>query len=203
MGKVAAKRLAQEFIRLWTGDDDCALPRRVTSVSRQGVNYTILDQQDFIAELRTGIYEIDLFLKTNNPHGAKKRSRVFSPDIPRARKYTRKTRKIASATRDIIVPAGGTQTITLTLASINAQFLYSQAGWTPEVVLRSYDGTYSKTVSGASYITVTSTNISITVPYSDAFSVLRMVDPGTWDLYGVQNGASTYITSGNLDVDLT
>jgi len=203
MGKVAAKRLAQEFIRLWTGDDDCALPRRVTSVSRQGVNYTILDQQDFIAELRTGIYEIDLFLKTNNPDGAKKRARVFTPDIPRARKYTRKTRKLVASARDIIVPAGESKTITVTLASINAAFLYSQAGWTPEVVLRSYDGTYSKTVSGASYITVTSTNISITIPYADAFSVLRMIDPGTWDLYGVQNGASTYITSGNLDVDLT
>ena len=61
-GKAAARVLAKEFIKLWTGDDECMLPQRVTSVSRQGVNYTILDNQDFIQEMRTGLYVVDLFL---------------------------------------------------------------------------------------------------------------------------------------------
>lgn len=85
-GRMAARQLAIEFARLWSGDDECALPDRVTSVSRQGVNFTILDNQDFIAELRTGIYAVDLFLKTVNPDKARARARVFSPDIPRARR---------------------------------------------------------------------------------------------------------------------
>lgn len=41
---------------------DCALPQRVTSVSREGVNYTILDSQKFIDEGRTGVYQVDLAL---------------------------------------------------------------------------------------------------------------------------------------------
>jgi len=62
-GKMAALTMATEFAKLWSGDDDCALPQRITSVSRQGVSYTILDNQEFIAELRTGLYAVDLFLK--------------------------------------------------------------------------------------------------------------------------------------------
>ena len=66
-GRAAARVLATELVKLYEGDDTCALPQRVTSISRQGVSYTLLDSQDFIDELRTGIYAIDLFLKTANP----------------------------------------------------------------------------------------------------------------------------------------
>jgi hypothetical protein len=54
LGKMAARTLAMEFAKLWSGADDCALPERVTSISRQGVTYTVLDSQDFIDDLRTG-----------------------------------------------------------------------------------------------------------------------------------------------------
>jgi hypothetical protein len=83
LGKMAAITLANEFLKLYTGSGNCMLPERVTSVSRQGVSYTILDPQDFLESGRTGLYEVDLFLKSANPIGAKKRPRVFSPDIPR------------------------------------------------------------------------------------------------------------------------
>jgi hypothetical protein len=82
-GRMAARTLAQQFALLWEGSEDCELPSRVSSVTRQGVSYTILDQQDFIAELRTGVYAVDLFLKTVNPDKARRKSKVFSPDIPR------------------------------------------------------------------------------------------------------------------------
>jgi len=85
-GRMAARTLAIQFAMLWSGDDDCELPARVTSVSRQGVSFTILDNQDFIAELRTGVYAVDLFLKTVNPDKARTRSRIFSPDLPRGRR---------------------------------------------------------------------------------------------------------------------
>jgi hypothetical protein len=84
-GRQAALLFAIELVKLWEGDD-CALPDRVTSVSRQGVSYTILDNQDFLENMRTGIYAIDLFIKTANPAKALAPSKVFSPDMPRARR---------------------------------------------------------------------------------------------------------------------
>lgn len=81
-GVRAAQRLADEIVLSVKDPDACSLPDRVTSVSRQGVSYTVLDAQDFLQDGRTGIYEIDLFLKTANPIGARKRPKVLSPDIP-------------------------------------------------------------------------------------------------------------------------
>lgn len=81
--KLAAKALANQMVLLETDPDACMLPDRVTSVSRQGVSFTILDPQAFLKEGRTGIYDIDLFIKTVNPDNARKRAKIFSPDIPR------------------------------------------------------------------------------------------------------------------------
>lgn len=83
-GVRAARILGNELLKARCGDDSCALPDRVTSISRQGVTFTVLDPQDFLKEGRTGLYEVDLFLGATNPDGARKRSRVFSPDLPRA-----------------------------------------------------------------------------------------------------------------------
>lgn len=81
-GRQAAIRLANEFILANTAPSQCKLPERVTSISRQGVDYTLLDTQDFLQNGRTGIYEVDIFIKAANPTNAKKKPRVFSPDIP-------------------------------------------------------------------------------------------------------------------------
>jgi hypothetical protein len=40
----------------------CAIPERVTSITREQVTYTILDSQRFLDEGRTGIYAVDLAL---------------------------------------------------------------------------------------------------------------------------------------------
>lgn len=80
-GQMAARKLALEFALLWEGSEDCSLPDRVTSVTRAGISYTVLDRQDFIEDLRTGIYEVDLFVKVANPDKARKKAKVFSPDI--------------------------------------------------------------------------------------------------------------------------
>jgi len=82
-GKNAVVKLASELL-LSAAGAQCALPERVTSVTRQGLSFTLLDPQDFLEHGRTGIYEIDLLLKALNPAGALKRPRVFSPDIRRA-----------------------------------------------------------------------------------------------------------------------
>jgi hypothetical protein len=86
-GKNAVAKLAEELLRNARGEP-CRLPERVTSFSRQGVSYTMLDPQDFLDKGRTGIYEIDLLLSTLNPSRALKRARVFSPDIRRAETHT-------------------------------------------------------------------------------------------------------------------
>lgn len=87
MGRIAARDLATQYLLAMAGDDECALPQRVTQISRQGVSWTLLDPQDFLDSGRTGLYTVDLFLRTANPDRAKLRSRVFSPDLHRGRSY--------------------------------------------------------------------------------------------------------------------
>lgn len=83
-GKRAAARLANELILSDIDPGRCALPERISSVSKQGVSYTILDPQEFISNGKVGIYEIDLFLAAVNPSKAKKRPKVFLAGGPRA-----------------------------------------------------------------------------------------------------------------------
>lgn len=83
-GKRAAIRLANELILSDRGSAACALPERISNVSRQGVSYTMLDPQEFISNGKVGIYEIDLFLAAVNPSKAKKRPKVFLPGATRA-----------------------------------------------------------------------------------------------------------------------
>lgn len=83
-GKRAAIRLANEVILSDMGSAACALPERISSVSRQGVSYTIMDPQEFISNGKVGIYEIDLFLASVNPTKAKKRPKVFLSSGTRA-----------------------------------------------------------------------------------------------------------------------
>lgn len=82
-GKRAAIRLANEMIYALNDDPACTLPERISSITRQGETFTVLDPQTFLLNGKTGIYEIDLFLAAANPDKAKKKPKVFSPDKPR------------------------------------------------------------------------------------------------------------------------
>lgn len=149
LGKMAARTLALEFCKLWNGDDDCILPQRVTSVARQGVSYTIIDSQEFIDDLRTGLYAVDLFLKSVNPDRARARTRVFTPDVPRGRRYSPKAYKLGASDLDVDVLAGGVGIADVSLDSINAMFLAEELGWTPYIILRNYAETTSKKIEGS------------------------------------------------------
>lgn len=83
LGRMAARRLANELVLACEGSADCALPTNVTSITRQGISYDIWDPQEFLDKGRTGLYEVDLFLAAANPSGAKKPARIFSPDSRR------------------------------------------------------------------------------------------------------------------------
>lgn len=82
LGKLAARKFADEFLKSIDGTA-CDLPSSVTSVSRQGLSFEILDPQEFLKDGRIGVYEVDLFLSTVNPGRARKRPRVYSPDLRR------------------------------------------------------------------------------------------------------------------------
>ncbi|UDL16360.1 head-to-tail adaptor [Microbacterium phage Zooman] len=86
-GRMAAKEMARQFFFSWSGrEGECNLPDRVTAVTRQGVSWVLLDNQDFLDELKTGIYMVDMFLRSVNPDKARVKAKVFSVDIPRGRR---------------------------------------------------------------------------------------------------------------------
>lgn len=80
-GQVAAGILACEFAKASCNDSSCALPKRLQSITRQGVSMAILDNFDDLDSGYTGIWLIDSWLAsvTKTP----RRSRVYSPDVPR------------------------------------------------------------------------------------------------------------------------
>jgi hypothetical protein len=181
-GKAAARILAIELVKLYENDDSCALPQRITSISRQGVSYTLLDSQDFIDELRTGIYAIDLFLKTANPDRARARARVFSPDISKARRITPQPLLFTPTAFDLkVLPTGGS-TI-LYLDEVAGDFLLTDEAWTVSMTVSDY--TQAKTIDfiGAAVLSRVNEQITLTVSYQDVYDVLGIRDPGTYDIY--------------------
>lgn len=62
-GVLAACVLGCEIAKL-CNRQPCDLPKRVTSASREGVSWTLLDPMDFLVNGRTGLYEVDLFLSS-------------------------------------------------------------------------------------------------------------------------------------------
>jgi hypothetical protein len=212
-GKMAARKLAIEFARLWSGDEMCELPQRVTSVSRQGVSYTILDNQEFIDELRTGLYEIDLFLKTVNPDNARRRSKVFSVDTPRARKYTAKPLKLtADAEFDLTLSTtSSTGSISWNSAGSGtdlSNFFPLNSTYTPKVVLRNYGDTTSVYLDSSDItLNYDDSELDFTISYTKAKNALGLVDPGTWTLYSSStdgDGVESLVelASGNLQVKM-
>lgn len=84
-GVQAAICLANEIGKAICGDDTCRLPKRVTSITRQGVAIAMIDSMDFFKIRKTGLADVDLWLTSVNPNGRRRAARVMSPDIPRAR----------------------------------------------------------------------------------------------------------------------
>ena len=58
--------LAVEYGKAAQGNP-CALPERITSVTRQGVSWTVLDPQDFLDKGYTGMSRVDHWLAAVKP----------------------------------------------------------------------------------------------------------------------------------------
>ena len=182
-GRLAARTLALELVKLYKNDQDCALPNRVTSVARQGVTYTVLDNQDLIDELRSGIYAVDLFLRATNPDRARARARVFSPDVPRARRVNAKPFVLPQSTFDIAARPSQIGTRVIQLDDVSGQFLLDDNSWDLEVRLTNWAGTSTTALTGAATLDTVGQTVTVSVSYAEAKSTLGLHDPGTWDLY--------------------
>lgn len=86
VGSFVAGILAVEFAKACAGAD-CALPARVTSVTRQGVSMQM--DVEMFAGGRTGIEAVDSYIRIWNPMQSQKTG-IYSPDLPRARQVTRR-----------------------------------------------------------------------------------------------------------------
>jgi len=195
-GKAAARVLATEFIKLWSGDDDCALPQRVTSISRQGVSYTVLDNQDFIDELRTGLYVVDLFLKSSNPDKARAKARVFSPDVPRARRHVAKPLSLAPSILDMAITGKDGGTLDVNIDYINAAFLVTDDSWVPTLKIGNYSGTKTRDLgSGAVSINTIVSDISKSISHKQLADDMAIITTST--AHGFSEG--DYVTISGIN----
>lgn len=82
--KWAVGELACQFIRAREGED-CRLPSSVSRLVRQGVTIEFPDIQGLFKHGLTGLYLVDMFIKSVNPNGLKRRSKTYSVDgaLPR------------------------------------------------------------------------------------------------------------------------
>lgn len=84
-GQAALGALACELCKACIGDSSCCLPERVTTIARQGLTMALLDPMEFLSRNLTGIYAVDLWLTTVNPHGRARHAGIYSPDMPELR----------------------------------------------------------------------------------------------------------------------
>lgn len=81
-GVRAATVFAKELVRSCLGLS-CALPERVTTITRQGVTMALADPMTYLDNGKIGLYEVDLFLGAVNPNKLQRSAQIFSPDIRR------------------------------------------------------------------------------------------------------------------------
>lgn len=179
-GRRAARKLASELVAGWEGKD-CDLPDRVTNVSRQGISFTVIDPQDFLDDGRTGLYEVDLFLRAVNPDKARKPARVFSPDLPKAIRVTsgKPTQQIGP--RDWTITPGEAATWTVDLASADADILLD-SGWNPQGQITSWNGATLLEFDPARFVI---SGGQLTVTLSAEETAILNGTQALWDLYAV------------------
>lgn len=79
-GKQAAVALAIELWRWRIVDPQCRLPQRMQNVTRQGITISV-DSMEYLDKGRTGIMQVDLFLRSVNPRSKGRTGRVWSPEL--------------------------------------------------------------------------------------------------------------------------
>jgi hypothetical protein len=85
--QTALEMLACEYAKACTGGE-CQLPPRLTRLSRQGVEVSVAEINEFGDLLRTNIPIVDAVIAGENPGRLQGRPQVFSPDLHPARVVT-------------------------------------------------------------------------------------------------------------------
>jgi hypothetical protein len=88
IGEIAAGELACEFAKACAGDNGCALPSQLISMSRNGIDVQMADPNTMLENGFTGLPNVDLFIKAVNPNHLSSRARVLTPDLPTNRRMT-------------------------------------------------------------------------------------------------------------------
>lgn len=187
-GRRAARYLATELAKHFAGEP-CELPERVTSVSRQGVTLTVLDDHAFLDDQRTGVYAVDLFLKTVNPDKARKPARVFSPDVPKAHRLPRQGAGPAGPTDLRIVP-GEEFTWRYSLQGASAD-LFTEDDWRPQGQISSWSGAILFEAQPGRF-EVVNDELVLRLSGSET-SRINITGSGSWDLYALNADGSTVI----------
>lgn len=180
-GRRAARQLARELVKGWSGDASCMLPDRVQNINRQGISIAVMDPQDFLNEGRTGVYEVDLFLRAANPDKARKPARVFSPDMPKPFRVTAGPVDTLISPYDWKVAPGYEATWTLDLASINADILMDP-DWEPQGQITTWNGSTLFEFESSRF---NITNGVLTVTLTAAETSALSGSTAAWDLYGL------------------
>lgn len=83
-GVLAEIQLATELGKAMAGKP-CGLPARVTSVTRQGISFDMLESLEVLKAGLTGVYSVDQWILAVNPDRQRQQGRCWSPDIVEAR----------------------------------------------------------------------------------------------------------------------
>jgi len=86
-GAYMAGVLACELAKACVGADGCRLPKRIQTLTRQGVTIGFQDRFEGLSLGRTGIFEIDAWAEAAR-FRAKGGASVISPDVPRPQELT-------------------------------------------------------------------------------------------------------------------
>jgi hypothetical protein len=83
----ACAEFAYQLLLSDCGNTKCKLPQRVRSIVREGVGMTLVDPMLFLAEGRTGLFEIDLWLMSFDTKKAG--GGIFHPGMVRSNGISR------------------------------------------------------------------------------------------------------------------
>lgn len=186
-GRLAAKKLAYELVLGWEGDDNCALPSNVTSVSRQGISFAVFDKQDFLNEGRTGVYEVDLFLRAVNPDKARKKAKVFSPDLPKAYRVSAGNTLQTLRPDDLKMTPGEAFSWSVSLSGSGLEGIAS-GEWLPQAQITSWNGAVLLEFDPDRF-EIAGDTMTVNLSPQDTASISGAT--ASWDLYGV-NSADGY-----------
>ena len=81
-GRRAAAQLGRELALACLGSGECQLPQRITSITREGVSFAVLDPMTVVTQGRTGVYLVDLWLEAD-AKGRRPSPSLFAPSARR------------------------------------------------------------------------------------------------------------------------